>query len=194
MAKHGPGQAPRRPAGPRRGARLRPPPRHVHARELVEATGLSRALIGQRLAALVDYGLVAEGGVGPSTGGRAPRTVALPRRCRAPARRRPRRDEHRRRRRRPLRRDPRARRRAGGHRAGPEAVLGRVEALFERVRRRASTARASCSASASACPARSSSTPAGRSRRRSCRAGTATTCRERFARFGVPVWIDNDVT
>src|SRR6476620_732245 len=42
---------------------------------LVEATGLSRALIGQRLAALVDYGLVAEGGVGPSTGGRAPRTL-----------------------------------------------------------------------------------------------------------------------
>src|SRR4051812_4749232 len=43
--------------------------------QLVEATGLSRALIGQRLAALADYGLVAEGGVGPSTGGRAPRTV-----------------------------------------------------------------------------------------------------------------------
>ena len=43
--------------------------------ELVQATGLSRALIGQRLTALAAYGLVAEGGVGPSTGGRAPRTV-----------------------------------------------------------------------------------------------------------------------
>jgi glucokinase-like ROK family protein len=43
--------------------------------QLVEATGLSRALVGQRLTALADYGLVAEAGVGPSTGGRAPRTV-----------------------------------------------------------------------------------------------------------------------
>ena len=43
--------------------------------ELVEATGLSRALVGQRLAALEEYGLVTEGGVGPSTGGRAPRRL-----------------------------------------------------------------------------------------------------------------------
>jgi glucokinase-like ROK family protein len=43
--------------------------------ELVAATGLSRALVGQRLAALEAYGLVAEDGVGPSTGGRAPRRV-----------------------------------------------------------------------------------------------------------------------
>src|SRR3954464_7982306 len=42
--------------------------------DLVEATGLSRALIGQRLTALAEYGLVAEAGVGPSPGGRAPRT------------------------------------------------------------------------------------------------------------------------
>ena len=43
--------------------------------QLVEATGLSRALVGQRLAALGGYGLVAEGDVGPSTGGRAPRQL-----------------------------------------------------------------------------------------------------------------------
>ena len=43
--------------------------------ELVAATGFSRALVGQRLDALVGYGLVAEDGVAPSTGGRAPRRV-----------------------------------------------------------------------------------------------------------------------
>jgi glucokinase-like ROK family protein len=43
--------------------------------QLVEATGLSRALVGQRLTALGGYGLVAEGDVGPSTGGRAPRQL-----------------------------------------------------------------------------------------------------------------------
>jgi glucokinase-like ROK family protein len=42
---------------------------------LVEATGLSRAAIGQRIAALVDYGLLGEGELGRSTGGRAPRTL-----------------------------------------------------------------------------------------------------------------------
>src|SRR5215212_3685316 len=43
--------------------------------QLVAATGLSRAIVTQRVTELVDYGLVAEGGLGPSTGGRAPRTV-----------------------------------------------------------------------------------------------------------------------
>jgi glucokinase-like ROK family protein len=43
--------------------------------ELVDATGLSRALVGRRLAALADYGLVGADGVGPSTGGRAPRRI-----------------------------------------------------------------------------------------------------------------------
>jgi len=42
---------------------------------LAEALGLSRAVITQRLAALSGYGLIAEDGVGPSTGGRAPRTL-----------------------------------------------------------------------------------------------------------------------
>ena len=43
--------------------------------QLVAATGLSRAMVTQRVTELVDYGLVVEGGLGPSTGGRAPRTV-----------------------------------------------------------------------------------------------------------------------
>ena len=42
---------------------------------LVNATGLSRAVVTQRVAELLDYGLLAEGELGPSTGGRAPRTI-----------------------------------------------------------------------------------------------------------------------
>src|SRR3989442_12073901 len=42
---------------------------------LVEATGLSRAVVTQRVTELVDHGLLANGELGPSTGGRAPRTV-----------------------------------------------------------------------------------------------------------------------
>jgi glucokinase-like ROK family protein len=43
--------------------------------EVVAATGLGRALVGRRLDALARSGLVAEDGVGPSTGGRAPRRL-----------------------------------------------------------------------------------------------------------------------
>jgi len=43
--------------------------------KLARATGLSRAVVTQRVGELVDYGLLAEGELGPSTGGRAPRTV-----------------------------------------------------------------------------------------------------------------------
>jgi glucokinase-like ROK family protein len=42
---------------------------------LVDATGLSRAVVTQRVAELVDHGLLAEGELGRSTGGRSPRTV-----------------------------------------------------------------------------------------------------------------------
>ena len=42
---------------------------------LVHATGLSRAVVTQRVAELVDYGLMVEGELGPSSGGRAPRIV-----------------------------------------------------------------------------------------------------------------------
>jgi glucokinase-like ROK family protein len=42
---------------------------------LVHATGLSRAVVTQRVADLVDYGMLVDGDLGPSTGGRAPRLV-----------------------------------------------------------------------------------------------------------------------
>ena len=42
---------------------------------LVEATGLSRVSVAQRLTALLDRDLLAEGDLGRSTGGRAPRTL-----------------------------------------------------------------------------------------------------------------------
>jgi glucokinase-like ROK family protein len=45
--------------------------------ELVARTGLTRGVIAQRLAELVELGLVAEGEVGPSTGGRPPRRVGF---------------------------------------------------------------------------------------------------------------------
>jgi glucokinase-like ROK family protein len=45
---------------------------------LVRATGLSRAVITQRVAELLDYGLLVEGELGPSTGGRAPRLLRFP--------------------------------------------------------------------------------------------------------------------
>jgi glucokinase-like ROK family protein len=44
---------------------------------LVGATGLSRTVVTQRVAALLDRGLIAEAGRGPSTGGRAPQTLRL---------------------------------------------------------------------------------------------------------------------
>src|SRR4051794_394640 len=42
---------------------------------LVDETGLSRAIVAQRVAELVDIGLVEEGGLARSTGGRAPRSI-----------------------------------------------------------------------------------------------------------------------
>jgi glucokinase-like ROK family protein len=42
---------------------------------LVRATGLSRAVVTQRVAELLKYGLLVEGDLGPSTGGRAPRLL-----------------------------------------------------------------------------------------------------------------------
>ena len=43
--------------------------------ELAQATGLGRSVLTQRVEALLDYGLLAEDGVGASTGGRAPRLL-----------------------------------------------------------------------------------------------------------------------
>ena len=45
--------------------------------ELVERTGLGRAIVARRVADLLDRGLVTEGDVGPSTGGRPPRQLAF---------------------------------------------------------------------------------------------------------------------
>jgi glucokinase-like ROK family protein len=42
---------------------------------LVETTGLSRAVVTQRVVELLDYGLLVEGELAPSMGGRAPRTI-----------------------------------------------------------------------------------------------------------------------
>ena len=42
---------------------------------LVEATGLGRSVVTQRVDSLLDYGLLTEDGLGPSTGGRAPRLL-----------------------------------------------------------------------------------------------------------------------
>jgi glucokinase-like ROK family protein len=42
---------------------------------LVEVTGLSRAVVAQRVAELIDLGLVAEEGMAPSAGGRPPRQL-----------------------------------------------------------------------------------------------------------------------
>jgi glucokinase-like ROK family protein len=45
--------------------------------ELVQRTGLGRAIVGRRVGELIERGLVAEGPVGPSTGGRPPRQLAF---------------------------------------------------------------------------------------------------------------------
>jgi glucokinase-like ROK family protein len=45
--------------------------------ELVARTGLSRGIVAQRVSELVELGLVAEGELGPSTGGRPPRQITF---------------------------------------------------------------------------------------------------------------------
>ena len=45
--------------------------------ELVERTGLGRAIVAQRVGELIERGLVTEGEVGPSTGGRPPRRLTF---------------------------------------------------------------------------------------------------------------------
>ena len=45
--------------------------------DLVARTGLGRAIVAQRIGELIERGLVAEGDVGPSTGGRPPRQLAF---------------------------------------------------------------------------------------------------------------------
>jgi glucokinase-like ROK family protein len=43
--------------------------------EIIRATGLTRAVVAQRVSELLDRGLLQEGALGPSTGGRAPRQL-----------------------------------------------------------------------------------------------------------------------
>ena len=45
--------------------------------DLVTRTGLGRAIVAQRIGELIERGLVTEGDVGPSTGGRPPRQLAF---------------------------------------------------------------------------------------------------------------------
>src|SRR6185503_1233110 len=45
--------------------------------ELVARTGLGRAIVAQRVGELLERGLVIEGDVGPSTGGRPPRQLSF---------------------------------------------------------------------------------------------------------------------
>ncbi len=45
--------------------------------ELVDRTGLGRAIVARRVAELIDRGLVADGRTGPSTGGRPPRQLTF---------------------------------------------------------------------------------------------------------------------
>jgi glucokinase-like ROK family protein len=45
--------------------------------DLVARTGLGRAIVAQRIGELIERGLVAEGDVGPSTGGRPPRRLTF---------------------------------------------------------------------------------------------------------------------
>ena len=51
--------------------------RSLSRSELVGRTGLGRAIVAQRVAELIDRGLVSEGDVGPSTGGRPPRQLGF---------------------------------------------------------------------------------------------------------------------
>ncbi|HVM23826.1 MAG TPA: ROK family transcriptional regulator [Candidatus Limnocylindrales bacterium] len=54
--------------------------RHARSRsrsEIVARTGLSRGIVAQRVAELIDLGLVVEGSFGPSTGGRPPRHITF---------------------------------------------------------------------------------------------------------------------
>ena len=53
-----------------RGLRSRP--------EIIRSTGLTRAVVAQRVSELLGRGLLVEGSLGPSTGGRAPRQLEFP--------------------------------------------------------------------------------------------------------------------
>jgi glucokinase-like ROK family protein len=161
--------------------------------QLVDATGLSRAVVAQRVQELVDYGLVTDGELAPSTGGRAPRTV----RFRADAGRL-------------LVADLGATSvdvavaDVGGTllahvaepcdiAAGPDAVLGRVDELFEQCLREHDWPHDSVWGIGIGVPG-PVEFESGRPVAPPIMPGwDGYAVRTRFARYGVPVWVDNDV-
>ena len=160
--------------------------------ELAQATGLGRTVLTQRLDALRNYGLLADDGVGVSTGGRAPRLL----RFRADAGYL-------------LVADLGAtstdvaladlagrivvhRQEASDIAAGPEAVLAHVEQLFEECVAEAGGDRSLWGIGIGVPgPVEFES---GRPVSPPIMPGwDGYTVRERFAERGVPVWVDNDV-
>jgi glucokinase-like ROK family protein len=162
--------------------------------ELVERTGLGRATVGRRIGELVERGLVVEGDPGPSTGGRPPRQL----RFRAEA-------GH------LLVADLGATSidvalttidgRILGHRDepariedGPEAVLGRVDELFESLRRTTPWIPGSLWGVGVGVPG-PVEFESGRPISPPIMPGwDGYPIRDRFTtRYGAPVWVDNDV-
>ena len=162
--------------------------------ELVDRTGLGRAIVAQRVGELVERGLVTEGDPGPSTGGRPPRQLTF----RADA-------GH------LLVADLGATSidvalttldgRILGHRdepaeieAGPEAGLGRVEELFDQLRSTTHAVPGRLWGIGIAVPG-PVEFATGRPISPPIMPGwDGYPIRERFAaRFGAPVWVDNDV-
>src|SRR5215213_3792128 len=159
---------------------------------LVDATGLSRAVVTQRIAELVEGGLLVDGDLAPSSGGRAPRTV----RFRADA-------GH------LLVADLGAtsidvavadlsgtilahQAEPADIAAGPDAVLGRVEALFASLLRTTDLP-ATLWAIGIGVPG-PVEFESGRPISPPIMPGwDRDPVRERFAKYGVPVWVDNDV-
>ena len=160
--------------------------------ELAQATGLGRSVLTQRVDALLDYGLLAEDGVGVSTGGRAPRLL----RFRADAGYL-------------LVADLGAtstdvaladlageivvhRQEASDISAGPDAVLARVEELFDEIVAEADVAGSLWGIGIGVPgPVEFES---GRPVSPPIMPGwDGYAVRERFAERGVPVWVDNDV-
>jgi glucokinase-like ROK family protein len=161
--------------------------------QLVHATKLSRSVVTQRVAELMEYGLLTEGKLGPSTGGRAPRTL----RFRADAGHLLVADLG------ATSVDVAVADLAGAiiaHRAepcdiaaGPDVVLGRVEKLFKR-----------CLNEAPEVPGQLWGIGIGVPGPVEFESGRPVSppimpgwdlypVRERFSQYGVPVWVDNDV-
>jgi glucokinase-like ROK family protein len=51
---------------------------HRSRSDIIRSTGLTRSVVAQRVSELLDRGLLVEGRLGPSTGGRAPRQLEFP--------------------------------------------------------------------------------------------------------------------